>query len=58
MSVAGIDKIESDCHLSAFASGPISPLWTSDNVLDLASHFLLNPYIDIGRFSDSQPIVQ
>ncbi len=29
----------------------IDPTWTMDNVLDLATHFYLNPYINVDTFT-------
>lgn len=49
-AIIGVEDIVEDCHLAAFVRGEIDRAWTSDNVLELGTQFLVNPYIDLGRF--------
>ncbi|KIK20329.1 hypothetical protein PISMIDRAFT_105983, partial [Pisolithus microcarpus 441] len=48
MSVVSIDCFVRACHLQA--SGGSSMDWTSDNVLEKASSFQVNSYIDLDTF--------
>ena len=50
-SVVSVGDIMEDCHLSVFCRGEIDHTWTTDNVLDMATFFYINRYIDINRFS-------
>src|ERR1700683_779913 len=52
-AVVSVSDIMEDSHLSVFVRGEIDPTWTSDNVLDVGTHFYVNRYIDINRFSTS-----
>jgi hypothetical protein len=52
-AVVSVGDIMEDCHLSAVVRGAIDSTWTSDNVLEKATQFYLNRYIDINRFSTS-----
>ena len=50
-AVISVDKIVYGCHLIGKCSRHINREWTADNVLDLASHFYLNPYIHVDMFT-------
>ncbi|RDB17807.1 hypothetical protein Hypma_000671 [Hypsizygus marmoreus] len=39
------------CHLMGKSGGKINTQWTTDNVLDMATSFYLNPYINVDTFS-------
>ena len=52
-AVVSMSNTMEDTHLSAFIQGEIDPTWTSDNVLEVGTHFYVNRYIDINRFSTS-----
>ena len=52
-AIVRVSDIMEDTHLSAFIQGEIDPTWTSDNVLEVGTHFYVNRYIDINRFSTS-----
>ena len=51
-AVVFITDIVHGCHLMGKSGLKIDPTWTMDNVLDLASHFYLNPYyINVDSFT-------
>ncbi|KZP26028.1 hypothetical protein FIBSPDRAFT_909360 [Athelia psychrophila] len=46
-SIITVDKIWRACHLTPrFGPAPVDRLWVRSNVMELASDFLLNPYIN------------
>lgn len=50
VSVISANRIVCLCHLQARCGKQISGDWSSDSVLDLASHFYVNSYIDLDTF--------
>ena len=48
--VVSVRDIVRGCHLMGKLGLKIDPTWTMDNVLDLATHFYLNPYISVDTF--------
>ncbi|KAF8152285.1 hypothetical protein B0H34DRAFT_111607, partial [Crassisporium funariophilum] len=44
-AVIPVTDIARSCHLMAKCGASIDRKWTSNNVLDLCSHFFINPYI-------------
>ena len=50
-AVVSTGDIVHGCHLMGKSSLKIDPSWTMDNVLDLATHFYLNPYINVDIFT-------
>ena len=51
VGIISVDRIVCGCHLVGKCGLEINHYWTTDNVLDLASHFYLNPYIDVDGFT-------
>ena len=49
-AVVSVTDIVHSCHLMGKSSLKINPTWTMDNVLDLASHFYFNLYINVDTF--------
>ena len=49
-SVISIDRFARPCHLQGQCGKKISLDWSSDNVLEIAGAFLVNPYIDLDTF--------
>jgi hypothetical protein len=45
------DRIIRNCHLVGKCGLIINHDWTTDNVLDIASHFYINPYIHLDSFT-------
>ena len=50
-AVVSVGDIVRGCHLMGKSGLKIDPTWTMDNVLDLATHFYLNPYISVDTFT-------
>ena len=50
------DRLLALCHLAGKAGAHISRDWTSENVLDAAETFLVNPYLSIDVFSGSKSL--
>ena len=50
------DRLLALCHLAGKAGTYISRNWTSENVLDAAETFLINPYLSIDVFSGSKSL--
>jgi hypothetical protein len=50
-AIISADKIVRSCHLVGKCGLKINHDWTTDNVLDLASHFYVNPYIHVDSFT-------
>jgi hypothetical protein len=50
-TVVSAGDIIRGCHLMAKSGLKIDRTWTMDNVLDLASHFYVNPYINVDSFT-------
>ena len=48
--VISIDHFACPCHLQGQCSKHISSDWSSDNVLETASAFHINSYIDLDTF--------
>ncbi|KAI5999520.1 Zn-finger domain-containing protein [Pisolithus albus] len=51
VSVVGVDRFIRACHLQAICGRQVSTEWTSDDVLEKASSFHVNSYIDLDTFS-------
>ncbi|KIM66100.1 hypothetical protein SCLCIDRAFT_111638, partial [Scleroderma citrinum Foug A] len=49
-SVISVDQIARPCHLQAQCGRKISSDWSANNVLEMASTFLINSYIDLDTF--------
>ncbi|KAI6009336.1 hypothetical protein BKA83DRAFT_4467974 [Pisolithus microcarpus] len=49
-SIISTDRIVRACHLQARCGKQISGDWSLDSVLDMASHFYINSYIDLDTF--------
>ncbi|KIM65438.1 hypothetical protein SCLCIDRAFT_22635 [Scleroderma citrinum Foug A] len=49
-SVISVDQIACPCHLQAQCGRKISSDWLANNVLEMASTFLINSYIDLDTF--------
>jgi hypothetical protein len=49
-AVIGIDQIVRDAHLIGKSGSKILPGWGPDNILDKATTFLVNRYIDVNSF--------
>ncbi|KAI6041032.1 hypothetical protein EDC04DRAFT_2867355 [Pisolithus marmoratus] len=50
VSIISADHIIQLCHLQAWCRKHINGNWSSENVLDMASHFYINSYIDLDMF--------
>ncbi|KAI6012379.1 hypothetical protein EDC04DRAFT_2579787, partial [Pisolithus marmoratus] len=50
VSIISADHIIQLCHLQARCRKHINGNWSSENVLDVASHFYINSYIDLDTF--------
>ena len=50
-AIVPVDRLVRGCHLMGKCGAKIDRSWTTDNVLDLASHFYINPYRDVDTFS-------
>jgi hypothetical protein len=50
-AIISADRIVRSCHLVGKCGQKINHDWTTDNVLDLASHFYINPYIHVDSFT-------
>lgn len=44
------DRILGQCHLAAKCGAVIDTSWTSDNVLDNAGTFYVNPYMSLDTY--------
>ena len=49
-AVVSADRILGYCHLSSKCSAEIDASWTSENVLDMARTFYVNPYLSLDSF--------
>ncbi|KAI0074295.1 hypothetical protein K474DRAFT_1601721 [Panus rudis PR-1116 ss-1] len=52
-SVVKMEDIVAPCHLIPRCNAKIDHSWSSDNILEVATHFFVNPYISIDVFSSS-----
>ncbi|KAI0081369.1 hypothetical protein K474DRAFT_1759598 [Panus rudis PR-1116 ss-1] len=52
-SIVRVQDIVAPCHLIPRCNQKIDPSWSSENVLERASYFYVNPYISIDCFSTS-----
>ncbi|KAJ6516654.1 Zn-finger domain-containing protein [Mycena vitilis] len=50
-AIISIEHIVRTCHLTAKSGSKIDRRWTTDNVMDQATQFYLNPYIDVDSFA-------
>ena len=50
VSVISVDRFVRPCHLQGQCGKQISSDWSSDNVLETASTFLINSYINLDTF--------
>ncbi|KAJ7749355.1 hypothetical protein B0H14DRAFT_3096936 [Mycena olivaceomarginata] len=50
-AVVSIEHFVRPCHLQAKCGRRIDRRWTADNVLDKATYFYFNPYIDVDTFT-------
>ncbi|KAJ7266482.1 hypothetical protein B0H12DRAFT_1010761, partial [Mycena haematopus] len=50
-AIVSVEHFVRHCHLSGKCGKNIDRRWTTDNVLDKATHFYFNPYIDVDTFS-------
>ena len=50
VSVISVDRFVCPCHLQGQCGKQISSDWSSDNVLEMASTFLVNSYINLDTF--------
>jgi hypothetical protein len=50
-AVISADRIIRSCHLVGKCGLKINRDWTTENVLDLATHFYVNPYIQVDTFT-------
>ncbi|KAJ7225087.1 Zn-finger domain-containing protein [Mycena rebaudengoi] len=50
-AVVSVEQIVRGCHLMGKCGGKIDRAWTADNVLDTATMFYINPYIDVDTFT-------
>lgn len=50
-AIISADRIVHSCHLVGKVGLKINHDWTTDNVLDIAFHFYVNPYIDVDSFT-------
>lgn len=50
-AVISAARIVRSCHLVGKCGLQINRDWTPENVLDLASHFYVNPYIHVDTFT-------
>ncbi|KAI0688664.1 hypothetical protein BC835DRAFT_1308654 [Cytidiella melzeri] len=51
--IVSAERILGFCHLAAKCGAAIDSGWTTENVLDMAEAFLVNPYITLKTFSRS-----
>lgn len=52
-SVISVNNIWRACHLAPrFGSAPVDQLWARSNVMEIASDFVLNPYINHYIYDD------
>jgi hypothetical protein len=51
VAIISVERIVRSCHLVGKCGLHINNDWTTDNVLDLASHFYVNPYIHVDSFT-------
>ncbi|KAF8231996.1 hypothetical protein L208DRAFT_1274504, partial [Tricholoma matsutake] len=56
--IVSVDCIVQGCHLIGKANRKIDHGWTTDNVLEKATSFLVNAYHHVEMFVVTQPIVQ
>jgi hypothetical protein len=55
-AIISVDRLLQHCHLlPRFGSGPVPCSWFNGRVLDLASDFFLNRYINFFLFDDLHP---
>jgi hypothetical protein len=55
-AIISVDRLLQGCHLlPRFGSGPVPRSWFDGRVLDLASDFFLNRYINFFLFDDLNP---
>jgi len=50
-AVISVDRIIRGCHSMGKSGLHINHEWTMDNILDEASHFHINSYIDVDTFT-------
>ena len=50
VGIVSVNRIIQSCHLVGKSGLEINHEWTMDNVLDIASQFYLNTYIDVDTF--------
>ncbi|KAI0077317.1 hypothetical protein K474DRAFT_1596309 [Panus rudis PR-1116 ss-1] len=53
VSIVRVQDIVAPCHLVPRCNQKIDPSWSSENVLERASHFYVNAYVSIDSFSSS-----
>ena len=51
LEIISINDIICSCHLMAKCGTQVDKSFTTDNVLEKATQFYLNPYIDVDTFS-------
>jgi hypothetical protein len=51
--VVSVDRILGLCHLAPKCGSHVDRRWTSENVLDMAAAFFVNPYLSLHTFSCS-----
>jgi hypothetical protein len=49
-AIIGVDQIVRDAHLIGKCGAKVPVMWGTDNILDTASTFMVNRYIDITTF--------
>ncbi|KAJ7184817.1 Zn-finger domain-containing protein [Mycena filopes] len=50
-AVVSVEHIVRTCHLMGKSGEKINTKWTTDNVIDKATYFHFNPYIDVDTFT-------
>ncbi|KAI0070312.1 hypothetical protein K474DRAFT_1743277 [Panus rudis PR-1116 ss-1] len=53
VSIVNIEDIVGPCHLIPRFSTKIDRTWSSEHILDVATHFFVNPYISIDAYTTS-----
>ncbi|KAJ6626287.1 hypothetical protein B0H10DRAFT_1781535, partial [Mycena sp. CBHHK59/15] len=53
-AIVSVEHIVRSCHLMGKCGTKIYRRWTTDNVIDEATHFYFNPYIYLDTFSRDQ----
>ncbi|KAI0082439.1 hypothetical protein K474DRAFT_1585490 [Panus rudis PR-1116 ss-1] len=51
--IVDIEDILGPCHLIPRCNATIDRTWSSDQILDVATHFFVNPYISVDVFTSS-----